>query len=217
MIYFIKVDDGFVAEAAGFPPYKTTNQNFAKRFTSQEKAVNYAKNNAKTLLAKSKSYRIEKMECSYSLKEEKNIENSGEENGFSFHSNISIEARNMCDAMTNFASAIKAFNEVEQEGMNKLSEIEKSILDILHYIEFSNFSASDGYKLCKLLKQLRIERRNIKDNMEISKIMRSTNMDLIRNGNTEDAINGLTSRKYAPRVMKKLFQDGIRNYKFNQR
>lgn len=45
----------------------------------------------------------------------------------------------------------------------KLSEVDKKETDILHFIELEKYSAPTGAKILKLLKQVRQERRVIKD------------------------------------------------------
>lgn len=45
----------------------------------------------------------------------------------------------------------------------KLSKIELLSIDIEHFIEFNSLNASDGYKIYKILHELRVQRRKIKD------------------------------------------------------
>lgn len=85
------------------------------------------------------------------------------------------------------------------------SKIDKQISDILHYIEFYTFSASDGYKLCKALKELRLRRREIKNELELINIISVHTCNNIANGNTSKAIDGLENKQYAPRVLNDLF------------
>ena len=48
---------------------------------------------------------------------------------------------------------------------NSLSDIDKEINDIYHYIEFSNLDAYRGWKAYKMLKDKLNERRRIKNNL----------------------------------------------------
>lgn len=52
----------------------------------------------------------------------------------------------------------------------QLSSIDKKQQDILHYVENNKLSAFGCYRLFKELKKVRLERRKIKNDMEISKI-----------------------------------------------
>lgn len=89
--------------------------------------------------------------------------------------------------------------------LDEESNIDKQISDILHYIEFYTFSASDGYKLCKALKELRLRRREIKNELELINIINVHTCNNIANGNTSKAIEGLSNKQYAPRVLNDLF------------
>lgn len=89
--------------------------------------------------------------------------------------------------------------------LNEESNIDKQISDILHYIEFYNFSASNGYKLCKALKELRLRRRHIKNELELIGIISTHTCNNIANGNTNKAIDGLGKKQYVPRVLNDLF------------
>ena len=89
--------------------------------------------------------------------------------------------------------------------LNEESNIDKQISDILHYIEFYNFSASNGYKLCKALKELRLRRRDIKNELELIGIISTHTCNNIANGNTNKAIDTLGKKQYAPRVLNDLF------------
>ena len=87
------------------------------------------------------------------------------------------------------------------------SEVDKEISDIMHFIEFYNFSASDGYKLCKALKDLRLRRRKIKNELELINIVNTQSLNNVASGQTNKAINGLDEKKYAPRVLQELFDN----------
>lgn len=54
--------------------------------------------------------------------------------------------------------------------VNRYDEVEKAHQDILHYIEFADLNAVEGYKIYKKLKEIRIERRLIKEELNESKI-----------------------------------------------
>lgn len=86
------------------------------------------------------------------------------------------------------------------------SEVDKEISDIMHFIEFNNFSASDGYKLCKAIKDLRLRRRKIKNELELINIINVHTLNNVALGKTNKAITGLDNKKYAPRVLQDLFK-----------
>jgi hypothetical protein len=87
----------------------------------------------------------------------------------------------------------------------KLQEVENKIQDVLHAIEFNSYNARDGYKIYKLLHDLRLERRKYKDNQIIASIMKSgfanSNWELVRS-----RVDDLKDRKYHVRKMEELFK-----------
>ena len=87
----------------------------------------------------------------------------------------------------------------------KLQEVENKIQDVLHAIEFNSYNARDGYKIYKLLHDLRLERRKYKDEQIIADVMKSG----FAGSNWELAIRraeDLKNRKYNVRQMKELFE-----------
>ena len=87
----------------------------------------------------------------------------------------------------------------------KLQEVENKIQDLLHAIEFNSYNARDGYKIYKLLHDLRIERRKYKDEQIIADVMKSgfagSNWELVRT-----RVDDLKDRQYHVREMEELFE-----------
>lgn len=87
----------------------------------------------------------------------------------------------------------------------KLQEVENKIQDVLHAIEFNSYNARDGYKIYKLLHDLRLERRKYKDEQIIADVMKSgfagSNWELVRT-----RLNNLKDRQYHVREMEELFE-----------
>ena len=87
----------------------------------------------------------------------------------------------------------------------KLQEVENKIQDVLHAIEFNLYNARDGYKIYKLLHDLRLERRKYKDEQIIADVMKSgfagSNWELARN-----RVNDLKDRQYHVRNLEELFK-----------
>lgn len=87
----------------------------------------------------------------------------------------------------------------------KLQEVEDKIQDVLHAIEFNSYNARDGYKIYKLLHDLRLERRKYKDEQIIADVMKSgfagSNWKLART-----RVDDLKDRQYHVREMEELFE-----------
>ena len=87
----------------------------------------------------------------------------------------------------------------------KLQEVENQIQDVLHAIEFNSYNARDGYKIYKLLHDLRVERRKYKDEQIIADVMKSgfagSNWELVRT-----RVDDLKDRQYHVRNLEELFK-----------
>ena len=88
---------------------------------------------------------------------------------------------------------------------HKLTEVENKIQDVLHAIEFNSYNARDGYKIYKLLHDLRFERRKYKDEQIIADVIKSgfagSNWKLART-----RVDDLKDRQYHVREMEELFE-----------
>lgn len=86
----------------------------------------------------------------------------------------------------------------------KLQEVENKIQDVLHAIEFNSYNARDGYKIYKLLHDLRVERRGYKDELLIYDVIKTgfsgTDWHVART-----RVDDLKNRKYNPRYYKEMF------------
>jgi len=89
-----------------------------------------------------------------------------------------------------------------------LSDVDKEICDILHCLEFEDLSDSDMLKVTKMLKERRQRRRQIKDEMDKTEMMRSTFLDKafgIKVHQGLEQMEHMKERKYTPRKLPELF------------
>lgn len=104
------------------------------------------------------------------------------------------------------ADAVAKLNYRHQMLVEQESKYDRQKTDVEHYIEFNagKLNACDGYKAYKLLQDVLLERRKIKDEMQIINIVRSkmATEDIV---NIEDRVKALESRTYEPREFKYLF------------
>lgn len=87
----------------------------------------------------------------------------------------------------------------------ELSDVEKEIQDCLHYIEFTNLNAAQGYKAYKILKDRRVKRRSIKNELQVLGIILGKKISETATDEIMKCIEGLDNRQYAPRVLQELF------------
>lgn len=88
---------------------------------------------------------------------------------------------------------------------HKLTEVDNKIQDVLHAIEFNSYNARDGYKIYKLLHDLRIERRKYKDEIFIRELI-DDNIHGTDWGKFKSQVKDAKDRQYHVREMEELFK-----------
>lgn len=125
---------------------KTDSEKLAYKWDKLCKAENVANviNNAKNCVLKCKVIVLE---------DEITFEEIPEKIQFSDAIDFLTEFKNKCQKRNAYLN-------------QELSKCDKALVDIEHKIEFSTFNAAEGYKLAKRLKDYRVRRRELKDEME---------------------------------------------------
>lgn len=93
----------------------------------------------------------------------------------------------------------------KEELTNQLSQVDKELSDINHYIEFVNLNAAQGYKAYKMIKERRIKRRSIKNELEVLSIILGKKISDSVTDEIQKAVSRMDGRRYEPRVMNELF------------
>lgn len=88
---------------------------------------------------------------------------------------------------------------------HKLIEVDNKIQDVLHAIEFNSYNARDGYKIYKLLHDLRLERRKYKDEIFIRELI-DDNIHSADWGKFRSRVKDVKDRQYHVREMEELFK-----------
>ena len=102
-------------------------------------------------------------------------------------------------------SFTKEISTQKEQLESKLLIVEREICDIEHAAEFYQLPADKGYKLYRMLREARIERRKCKDGLaQISYILDSNFQDCTES-RISKRIEGLNNRTYQPRILKELF------------
>ena len=55
--------------------------------------------------------------------------------------------------------------------VNELSSADSKICDLHHFIEHNKINSKNAYRICKEMQKILLERRKIKNDMEISRVM----------------------------------------------
>lgn len=96
-----------------------------------------------------------------------------------------------------------------QTNLNQmLSDVDKEICDLMHYLEFTDLDDSEMLKVAGMLKERRCHRRQIKDEMEKTALMRDTFLDGafgIKVQQSLDVMERMKTRQYTPRKLNELF------------
>lgn len=119
----------------------------------------------------------------------------------------------MCaENIQKWISRVKDLNGLANEAsirkeflLQELSKVDMELSDINHYIEFSNLNAAQGYNASKMIKERRIRRRSVKNELAVldmildKKLGESISKELIH------SVEALDHRTYKPRVLDELF------------
>jgi len=91
------------------------------------------------------------------------------------------------------------------ELVNELKHIEKELVDIRHYIEFTRLNAAQGFKAYQMERDRLVHRRKIKNEILVVRTILNKNIGQVASSEVERTIIGLGRRKYEPRVLRELF------------
>lgn len=105
------------------------------------------------------------------------------------------------------SEAVAKLNVRHQELVDQESKYDCQKTDIEHYIEFNagKLNACDGYKAYKLLQDVLLKRRKVKDELQIIQVVRDR-MNAEDIANIEQKIKELDARTYQPRELTYLFE-----------
>ena len=91
------------------------------------------------------------------------------------------------------------------ELTNGLSEVDKEITDIQHYIELGTFNAYQGWEAFSLLRSCLLRRRKIKDELTVVCGINGCPIGTNTLNGVINTAKGLGGRAYGPRVLQSLF------------
>lgn len=106
------------------------------------------------------------------------------------------------------ADAVAKLNCRHQTLVEQESKYDRQKTDIEHYIEFNagKLNACDGYKAYKLLQDTLLERRKVKDELQMINVVRDR-MVAEDIANIEKKVKELETRTYEPREFAHLFEE----------
>lgn len=87
----------------------------------------------------------------------------------------------------------------------RLNEIEDEIQDLLHFAEFSKLNAAQLCVTCKDIKRCRVERRSIKNEIQVLDIILEQKVGDVIADEIIKKVQGMDNRTYSPRIRTDLF------------
>lgn len=93
----------------------------------------------------------------------------------------------------------------KEELCKQLSDVDKELSDLNHYIEFCSLNAAQGYKAYKMVKDRRIKRRLIKNELVVVDVILEKKISDSMVEEVMKVVHGLDERIYTPRVLNELF------------
>ena len=114
------------------------------------------------------------------------------------------------DIKEKIIDAVKILDEIDNYTdtlQDSLSSVDWKICDLMHYIEFNKLKTNECYRIVKELHKLRVERRKIKNDMELSGVLKTHNNKLLESDNRKILLSyvgktdkALKNSKYQNRV-----------------
>jgi len=109
-------------------------------------------------------------------------------------------------------NAIKILDEVEsytESLCEALSNADQRTSDLLHYIENNNINAAQSCHLIKEIKKVRLERRKIKNDMEIARAFKDNVNKLVNTDNRKMILAKLhkTSKQLESEYQNRIYSD----------
>lgn len=107
------------------------------------------------------------------------------------------------------SEAVAKLNCRHLELSDELSTYDRKVTDVEHYIEFNvgKLNARDGYKAYKLLQDVLVERRKVKDELQILQVVKDKMALPDDIENIQERVKELEGRRYEPRELKYLFEE----------
>lgn len=124
--------------------------------------------------------------------------------------NEAIEENKICDLTENIESFVDFVQSTEQRKetlLSALSDVDKEISDINHYIELGDsFNAYQGWLAFNMLRNRLKKRRKIKDELYILTQLGECKVNSAMLEDIKNSIGNLDSREYKPRILNELFE-----------
>lgn len=110
------------------------------------------------------------------------------------------------DKVKDIANVLSHAQTRKNELLSKLSDIDKQVVDMEHYIEFGKFNAYQGYMAFKMLQNALRQRREYKNEIEMLSQAEECQVNVMAIAKFANKISNIESKTYSPRVLSELFE-----------
>ena len=90
---------------------------------------------------------------------------------------------------------LNALDEYNKNLYHERDVYDEKTIDILHYIENNNLTTAERYRIVKELKNIRTERRKVKNDIELSRVYNDNKNKLSSENNRQFLLQELYNRK----------------------
>ncbi|MCD7889453.1 MAG: hypothetical protein LUG23_06015 [Oscillospiraceae bacterium] len=111
------------------------------------------------------------------------------------------------EALRNIGDTYLKISNYKDALCKQLSRLDSEQCDILHACEFYTCNVVEGYKLYKMLHDLRIKRRWVKDEIKRAEAILTKNYSEVMSGEIQSSFSAVDNQQYTPRVLKELFEE----------
>lgn len=110
------------------------------------------------------------------------------------------------DKVKDIARVLSRAQARKTELLSKLSDIDKQVVDIEHYIEFGTFNAYQGFMAFKMLQNALKQRREYKNEIEMLAQVEECRLNVTAISPFANKISSIENKVYSPRVLSELFE-----------
>lgn len=127
-------------------------------------------------------------------------------------SNMEASVRDSLKCGVDWSDVSKTLQEIyssvlayRTELQTELVRVESELCDCEHACEFFRFNAANGYKLYRMIRACRVNRRFLKDELRRVNVILDSSAASAASGKLQDEMRDIDTQVYTPRVLKELF------------
>lgn len=119
-----------------------------------------------------------------------------------------VDGNKLKDSIVYLQKVLGLANSNASQLSEKLSAVDREQTDILHFIENSRLNAAQWCSIGKQLQEVRVRRRNIKNQLRFNQLASQLSKDSIWSGDVVKNIEAVQLGVYTPRILTDLFKEG---------